>query len=36
MMEIIRDHFWACWWLALILGYGVLELIETAIKVRRK
>jgi hypothetical protein len=32
MIEIIREHFWACWWLALIIGWGVLELVETWIK----
>lgn len=29
MIDIIREHFWACWWLCLILGWGLLELIET-------
>lgn len=32
MIDIIREHFWARWWLALIIGWGVLELVETWIK----
>ena len=31
MTEILRDHFWACWWMALILGWGLLEVMETAL-----